>query len=87
MEGWKKILTSVTPALLGIANIAIFTTVMIAMFNHAIPEANKTAFDILLGMLGGNLTTVMSYYFGSSSGSSRKDETIQQMTLKGEPKG
>ena len=46
------------------------------MLNHAIPEANKSAFDILLGMLGGNLLTVMTYYFGSSRGSRAKDEIL-----------
>ena len=46
------------------------------MLSHSIPETNKSTFDILLGMLAGSLTTVMTYYFGSSLGSREKDAIL-----------
>ena len=64
------------PTALAIGNAAAFFILLFLMLSRAIPEGNKSAFDILLGMLGGNLLTVMTYYFGSSRGSRAKDEVI-----------
>ena len=63
------------------ANGGAFIVLLFMMLTHAIPEANKSAFDILLGMLGGNMLTVMTYYFGSSRGRRAKDEVIARQKV------
>jgi len=65
-----------TPTVLAIANATAFFILLFLMLNHSIPDTNRSAFDILLGMLGGSLGTVMTYYFGSSRGSHAKDEIL-----------
>ena len=37
------------------------------------------AFTLLLGSLGTILTQIVAYYFGSSAGSAKKDETIKRL--------
>lgn len=37
---------------------------------------NDTAFNLMIGAVIANANTVMQFYFGSSSGSQKKDETI-----------
>jgi hypothetical protein len=64
------------PAALAITNALAFFVLLFLMLSHSIPETNKSAFDILLGMLAGSLTTVMTYYFGSSRGSREKDAIL-----------
>lgn len=64
------------PSALALALAASFFVLLFLMLTRTIPDANKDAFNILLGMLGGSLATVMTYYFGSSSGSAKKDETL-----------
>ncbi len=64
------------PAALAITNALAFFILLFMMLSQSIPETNKSAFDILLGMLAGSLTTVMTYYFGSSRGSREKDAIL-----------
>ena len=39
--------------------------------------ANKDVFNVVLGALVTAFTTVVAYYFGSSLGSSKKDEALK----------
>jgi len=38
----------------------------------------RDALLIMVGALGAGFTSVLSYYFGSSSGSARKDELLKE---------
>ena len=66
------------PATLAVTVHVAFFGLLWAMLLRALPETNKSAFDILLGMLGTGIASVWSYYFGSSVGSQRKDNTINK---------
>jgi len=44
-----------------------------------IPSDKENIVFAILGLVGGYLTQVISYYFGSSRGSASKDETIKKM--------
>jgi len=70
------------PAALAITNALAFFILLFLMISHSIPETNKSAFDILLGMLAGSLTTIMTYYFGSSRGSREKDAILGRVASK-----
>ena len=67
-----------------VAPILAFVLVgMIWYLLHAIltarePVINRDVFNVVLGALVTAFTTVMAYYFGSSLGSSKKDEALQQ---------
>lgn len=64
------------PAALAITFNAAFFYMLFALLRQAVPTDNRDAFNILLGMLSGGMTTVLTYYFGSSRGSERKTEMI-----------
>jgi hypothetical protein len=64
------------PAALAIATMLAFFTLLYLLVAHAIPEPNKTAFDILLGVLAGAVAQILNYYFGSSSGSAAARSVI-----------
>jgi hypothetical protein len=64
------------PQALAMGIAAAFLVLLFWMFTGTLPPENKDAFNILLGLLGGSMASVMSYYFGSSRGSSHKDTTI-----------
>lgn len=66
------------PAALAVTSVVAFFVLLFLMLSHSIVEANKSAFDILLGMLAGSLTTEMTYYFGSSRGNREKDAVFGQ---------
>lgn len=72
----EKALKDWVPSALAVTNASAFFVLLFLMLSRAIPESNRSAFDILLGMLGGNMLTVMTYYFGSSRGSRAKDELL-----------
>lgn len=44
----------------------------------AAPESNKDALLILLGVVAGAFTQVVSYFFGSSKGSAEKNELLKK---------
>lgn len=68
------------PPTLAIGNFVAFCSMLYLMFSRQIPETNRDVFYILLGTLAGNLGAVMTYYFGSSSGSRAKDEILRGKT-------
>lgn len=55
-----------------------FALLFILSFTN-IPKENKDLLNMLLGAWITSFTTVITYYFGSSKSSSRKDETINTM--------
>ena len=48
----------------------------------SVPTANEKSFDIMLGILAGGVGAVIGYFYGSSLGSSNKDEIISNQTPK-----
>jgi hypothetical protein len=53
-----------------------FFALLYLIINISIPIDNKDVLNITIGALIGAFTGVVSYFFGSSSGSARKDEII-----------
>ena len=46
------------------------------MLTHQVPAENRDLLDVMLGSLGSAWIAIVSYYFGSSSGSDRKTELM-----------
>lgn len=65
-----------TPRTIAIAIMLVFFGLLVCLLVFQIPERNQRPFDILVGMLGGGVTTVLAYYFGSSSSSRAKDTIL-----------
>jgi len=58
-------------------SIGIFSLVLFALALGVVWWANKeAAFNLLIGAVISNATTVIGYYFGSSSGSAQKTAMI-----------
>lgn len=67
------------PGLLAVAVTIGFFGILAFMLGNDIPNANKDVLNILLGSLGTAWISIVSYYFGSSAGSAKKDITITKM--------
>jgi hypothetical protein len=52
-------------------SVGFFTAIYLVIV-WAIPEANKDASMLMLGVLGAKFSDVVSYFFGSSKGSADK---------------
>lgn len=79
---WSDIAKSMLqPAMLvGGAVCLGFLGLLAILAFHPIPQANHDAMMLMLGALGGSFTTLVAFYFGSSSSSKLKDDTIKKMT-------
>ncbi len=64
------------PPALALFITAGFFGILAAMFTHDPPVAAHDALMLMLGAMGTAWTSIVSYYFGSSSGSASKDVTI-----------
>jgi hypothetical protein len=64
------------PMILGIAVALGFFGLLFYMMKYEVPSSNKDLLNIMLGMLGTSFVAVITYYFGSSAGSARKDELV-----------
>ena len=67
----------ITPILAIVTTLCFFGYVTAITF---IPHASDIGLvNVVLGWLGGTMTTVISYYFGSSSASEKKNDIIHSM--------
>lgn len=64
------------PMLVAAVVCGAFLALLIIMGYHEVPDKNRDLLNTLLGVLATGFTTVVMYYFGSSSSSRAKDETI-----------
>ncbi|TCS62571.1 hypothetical protein [Varunaivibrio sulfuroxidans] len=67
------------PALIALAALAGFFGILGAMIFVPIPSDAMQPLAIMLGALGTLVTQIGAYYFGSSSGSSRKNAMIERL--------
>ncbi|HET9304852.1 MAG TPA: hypothetical protein VFO46_02385 [Candidatus Sulfotelmatobacter sp.] len=65
-----------TPAILSIGVTSGFFGILSYMCLYAVPPESKDMLNIMLGSLGAAWVSIVSYYFGSSSDSSRKTELL-----------
>lgn len=66
------------PAILASTIVGSFLALLFVLAFVTLPEQNRAIFEVLLGALGASVGAVVGYYFGSSKGSERKDQTIQK---------
>jgi hypothetical protein len=50
--------------------------IIYALINKVIPPENKEAIIHVLGIIEGGVISIVSFYFGSSQSSQRKDELL-----------
>lgn len=65
--------------------LAVFTTagffgLLLLLVYQPIPEGSKAALDIMLGSLGTAWISIITFYFGSSRSSQKKDEAIAKLS-------
>jgi hypothetical protein len=66
------------PRALSICVTVGFFGILFYIIRYGLPTSGSEALLMMLGALGTAWTGVMSFYFGSSAGSQRKDNTIHQ---------
>jgi hypothetical protein len=69
-----------TPQILAGVMVAGFFGVLAWLLAQGMPPAGGEALLVLLGALSTGVAAVLSYYFGSSSGSFQKSMQIKEMT-------
>ena len=70
------------PMIMAIAVTAGFFTLLGMLIFHAIPDASREVLFTMTGVLGTAWASIVSYYFGSSSGSAKKSDQIAQTLTK-----
>lgn len=68
------------PAIIVCALLLLWGLIVAAVLFVPVPEGNRDMLNILIGAVGGTVTTIVGYHFGSSSGSAAKDATIHEMS-------
>lgn len=58
--------------------LVLFGTAMVLAFFRVVPAGSETVLNVLLGALGTMASQVVSYWVGSSAGSARKTELLQE---------
>lgn len=53
-----------------------------ALVYVAIPDSNKEALYIIIGILSSTVSMIAGFYYGSSKSSQKKDNVIESMTEK-----
>ena len=56
-----------------------FFALLILLVKSSVPEPNKDLLNLVVGALIGSFAGVVNYFFGSSAGSAKKDQTISDI--------
>ena len=57
--------------------MSVFLLVVYALIYRVIPAENKEILIHVLGIIEGAVMTIVSFYYGSSKGSQKKDELLK----------
>ena len=68
-----------TPAVIALASFLGFFGILTMLMFREIPAGAKDALMIMLGALGGIVTSITAYYYGSSSGSAAKSKAMDEL--------
>jgi len=71
---------SFVPPLLSVMIVIAWSTIQWFLLTHVIESSMRELVARVLGTLDGALMLVLSFYFGSSAGSSAKDQLLHQST-------
>lgn len=63
--------------ILGALIVSGFFALLILLVLSAVPPENKDLLNLVVGALIGSFSSIVSYFFGSSLGSSKKDELLK----------
>jgi len=66
------------PSILSVLVVVAWVLVQFFLLNHIIDASMRELVARVLGTLDGALMLVLSYYFGSSSGSQAKDDLLHK---------
>ena len=58
--------------------VAGFFALLILLVLSAVPTENKDLLNLVVGTLIGSFSSIVSYFFGSSLGSSKKDQLLNE---------
>lgn len=72
------------PPFLVVTTTLGFFTILGLLFFKEIPEATKDILQVMLGGVAGQWTAIIQYHFGSSSGSHRKTDMLNELTGTGD---
>lgn len=64
--------------ILGAVIVIGFFTLLVLLLYLTIPVENKDILNIVVGALIGSFTTIVGYFYGSSKGSSDKNEMLNK---------
>jgi drug/metabolite transporter (DMT)-like permease len=73
-----KMTQNIYQYILGTLLVLALLFLLYFLFTKDIPDANRNLLSLLVGALIGSVTTIVQYYFGSSKGSSDKDELLRK---------
>lgn len=66
------------PAFLAAAIVGGFFSLLFVIVFRDVPEKNRAIVEVMIGALGASVGSVIQFYFGSSKGSTIKDQTISK---------
>jgi hypothetical protein len=67
-------------SLVGFTIMGIFFILVNALIVREMPEGNREIVIHILGIIEGAVMTIVNFYYGSSKGSQKKNDTIDKMT-------
>ena len=69
---------SIFQYVLGALIVVGFFVLMVVLVYTQVPDTNKDLLNLVVGALIGSFATVVGYFYGSSLGSSEKNELIKK---------
>jgi uncharacterized membrane protein YqgA involved in biofilm formation len=81
---WSKV--DLMKTLVGLTILFVFASLVLKLIHEEIPERNREIIIHIIGMVEGALGVLVTFYYGSSKGSQKKDELIANSLPKDDSK-
>lgn len=75
----RTMVINIAGAIVGVSLVVLLALCLQSLFTHEVPQGNKDALLVVIGMLTVKIGTIVDFFYGSSESNRRSSDTINTL--------